>query len=190
MRSYARKGDTHSIPEGRSQCSRCKKHKDNIEFGYYRIPEDAPPDKKRTKVNSLCSECKSEYNTELRFLKSSIKPFITPPDWGEPCEACERPSYENQSNIPDGVNGTHGFVPDHDHEISTDLDNMVPENLFSFRGWSCKPCNTGGGSIGDTIAAVEKYLEYLKRARDFQNRSQIELKKKLDNINLMENFRQ
>ena len=81
-------------------------------------------------------------------------------------------------------------MPDHDHEISTDLDNMVPENLFSFRGWSCKPCNTGGGSIGDTIAAVEKYLEYLKRARDFQNRSQIELKKKLDNINLMENFRQ
>ena len=50
MRSYARKGDTHSIPEGRSQCSRCKKHKDNIEFGYYRIPEDAPPDKKEQKL--------------------------------------------------------------------------------------------------------------------------------------------
>ena len=72
MRSYARKGDTHSIPEGRSQCSRCKKHKDNIEFGYYRIPEDAPPDKKRTKVNSCTNSIPQRELSAVSYDRSYV----------------------------------------------------------------------------------------------------------------------
>jgi hypothetical protein len=35
----------------------------------------------------------------------------------------------------------------------------------AFRGWLCDSCNLGLGKLGDTIEAVERALEYLKRAQ-------------------------
>jgi hypothetical protein len=40
---------------------------------------------------------------------------------------------------------------DHDHTTG------------AFRGWLCNRCNLGLGHLGDTIASVEKALDYLRR---------------------------
>lgn len=40
---------------------------------------------------------------------------------------------------------------DHDHTTG------------AFRGWLCNRCNLGLGHLGDTIASVEKILDYLRR---------------------------
>lgn len=40
---------------------------------------------------------------------------------------------------------------DHDHDT------------LQFRGWLCEPCNTGIGTLGDTIEGLQKALEYLQR---------------------------
>jgi hypothetical protein len=35
-----------------------------------------------------------------------------------------------------------------------------------FRGWLCNRCNLGIGALGDSTAAIERALAYLKRAED------------------------
>lgn len=42
------------------------------------------------------------------------------------------------------------LVMDHDHESG------------NFRGWLCTPCNTGLGKLGDSIAGLQRAIEYLK----------------------------
>ena len=39
---------------------------------------------------------------------------------------------------------------DHDHKTG------------EFRGWLCRNCNTGLGSLGDTIEGLERGIKYLK----------------------------
>ena len=34
-----------------------------------------------------------------------------------------------------------------------------------FRGWLCHKCNTGIGMLGDSLGAVSKAVEYLKRIK-------------------------
>lgn len=64
------------------------------------------------------------------------------------CEACGGP--------PGGRNGRYGSLNlDHDHITG------------KFRGWLCDRCNKGLGSLGDSIAGLEKAIEYLTRAADY-----------------------
>ncbi len=55
------------------------------------------------------------------------------------CESCERDTTDVQMHL------------DHDHTTQ------------KFRGWLCNRCNLGLGHLGDTIASVEKALDYLRR---------------------------
>lgn len=55
------------------------------------------------------------------------------------CEACERDTTNVQMHI------------DHDHTTG------------KFRGWVCNRCNLGLGSLGDTVAGLERALAYLRR---------------------------
>ena len=52
-----------------------------------------------------------------------------------------------------GCSCSRGLSRDHDHATR------------AFRGWLCNACNIGLGKLGDTITAVERTLEYLKRAQ-------------------------
>ena len=49
--------------------------------------------------------------------------------------------------------GEKGLSLDHCHETG------------KFRGWLCHKCNTGIGMLGDSLGAVSKAVEYLKRIK-------------------------
>lgn len=74
------------------------------------------------------------------YRKKKGIPLATRP-CPEHCENCKRKLEPGKK--------TH---LDHDHTTG------------KFRGWLCNKCNLGLGALGDSIAAVEHTLEYLKRA--------------------------
>jgi hypothetical protein len=145
-----------NIPDGYSYCVSCKKKKHNHDFHWYVSPDD----KVRTRVNGSCRPCRSKLGKETNIIRKSVIPFVPRPSYGTLCEACERPVYERQGDIPENVDGTYAFSFDHDHDTN------------DFRGWICKPCNTGFGLLGDTYENVKIRLEYLERAKYHQNDSQ------------------
>jgi hypothetical protein len=51
------------------------------------------------------------------------------------------------------------LVADHDHV----LEALGFPGSETFRGWLCYRCNNGIGLLGDTIAGVQRALDYLKR---------------------------
>ena len=53
------------------------------------------------------------------------------------------------------------LVIDHDH----DLEELGFPPSETFRGWVCYACNAGIGRLGDTVAGVQRALDYLKRKR-------------------------
>ena len=57
---------------------------------------------------------------------------------GSCCEICEKQ--------------TEDLVLDHDHSSGI------------FRGWLCQTCNTSLGKLGDSIEAIEKVYNYLKKS--------------------------
>lgn len=57
------------------------------------------------------------------------------------CECCGKKSVNDKT-----------LCLDHDHVTG------------AFRGWLCHKCNTNIGALGDSIAGLQRALDYLKRA--------------------------
>mgnify|MGYP003661081454 CR=1 FL=1 len=131
-----------------TQCSVCWELKGPFGFTYY--AHRKTKDGCRLMVNTNCKVCAGKRSKELRKILKKFKHLKRPP-FGDPCESCEKPVHRN-------------WQLDHDHETG------------KFRGWLCKQCNTGIGSIGDTLDAVEKMRNYLIRAEQKKNKSQLLLK--------------
>ncbi len=163
-----RERDLTGIPAGTSVCATCKTEKDNTEFHWYTLSNrgKSTGTKKRKRVNGSCRPCRTKLGTETNRLKKKIVPLVPKPDYGCPCEACGRPVYANQSDIPPGVDGTYAWMFDHRH--GTD----------NFRGWICNPCNTGFGLLGDTAETVSLRLKYLENAEHNMNPSQMLLEER------------
>ena len=161
--------DITGIPEGFSSCVHCKTLKPNTDFHWYLSPEG----KARTRVCGWCRDCRSKNSKETEDLKKQIVPYSPKPIWEKPCEACLRPVYQRQSDIPVGVDGTYSFNFDHDKIKKI------------FRGWICTPCNTGFGLLGDTYESILTRVEYLKKAELNENESQ---KKYIENSTNLNQF--
>ena len=71
----------------------------------------------------------------------AIKKVFPPPKAGTPCACCGK---------------VDRLVVDHDWSID--------DPKTSFRGYICKSCNVGMGHLGDSLAGVQKAVDYLKRA--------------------------
>lgn len=97
-------------------------------------------------TNTNCVSCQKKLSKERSDIKKKFKD-LKPPEYGTPCDACDKPVYRN-------------WQLDHCHETG------------EFRGWTCKECNTGMGLLGDTVESLEKRVLYLKNAnaRNKQNR--------------------
>tara|TARA_Y100001951_G_C11038895_1_gene129121 strand:- start:98 stop:505 length:408 start_codon:yes stop_codon:yes gene_type:complete len=91
----------------------------------------------RRKKGMIVDKLKKEY--------SQLKPSIA-----DSCVICERTGYEL---IETGAwNGKRGpWTLDHDHKTEM------------FRGWICQHCNNGLGGFRDSIRALERAIEYLKK---------------------------
>ena len=83
----------------------------------------------------------------MRFLNDRANrrfPTGTPPEPTRPrpavCENCKKPEQGKRLAL------------DHDHETGV------------FRGWLCSNCNSGLGKLGDSIAALNRMIRYLRRA--------------------------
>ena len=151
------------IPEGQYICSTCKQTKDSTEFHWYEQTTDGRGrggNGKRKRVNGSCRECRNKLANETRNLKKEVLGFVPQPEYGELCEACHRPVYANQSDIPQGVDGTYAWMFDHCHDT------------VRFRGWICNPCNTGFGLLGDNAESVKYRLKYLIQAEENRTKSQ------------------
>jgi Recombination endonuclease VII len=79
-------------------------------------------------------EKKAASNRKLRGIPDPTRPLPMI------CECCNRPPGRKQLAV------------DHDHKTG------------KFRGWLCSRCNTGIGSLGDTMEAIELAVDYLRRS--------------------------
>lgn len=155
----------NGIPSGQYVCSTCKSLKDATEFHWYEEAKGRCGNGKRKRVNGSCRECRSKLAKETNKLKKEICGLVPQPAYGELCEACNRPVYANQSDIPQGVDGTYAWMFDHCHEKA------------EFRGWICNPCNTGFGLLGDNSESIKLRLKYLLDAEHNRTKSQLLLEK-------------
>ena len=74
---------------------------------------------------------------KFRGMPTPLRPEPQPPV----CECCAR----------DTTGDVKSLSLDHDHATG------------KFRGWLCHNCNLGIGRLGDTIEALERALQYLKK---------------------------
>lgn len=83
-------------------------------------------------------------NRESERLRARLKNWRTLPTPTRPepavCECCGKPDRKALSL-------------DHCHETN------------AFRGWLCSNCNLGIGKLGDTVEALQRALDYLKRSQ-------------------------
>ena len=133
------KRDLNKIPKGTCVCSVCKVEQDNLEYQWYKTRFTS--NGYRLRVNTNCKDCSKRISKELRKLKKKLTASHPQPKYGEPCDLCGNPVYKN-------------WQLDHCHDTG------------EFRGWLCKGCNTGLGSIGDTFESVVNALKYINRFED------------------------
>lgn len=83
-----------------------------------------------------CKSCSSEYNRGKNIAKKKAprKPVVP-----TACDCCGE------------VVEPSKLLLDHDHKT------------YVFRGWICKSCNSGIGSLGDNIEGLEQAIRYLKK---------------------------
>jgi hypothetical protein len=122
----------HNIPDGLCTCTICGIEQPNTEFPYYL--DRKTKDGFRLRTNKNCRTCRGKKSPELDKLKK----IHTRPPFGQPCDCCGKPVYEN-------------WQLDHCHDSG------------EFRGWLCKQCNTGLGSLGDTFDSIFKCAVYLQK---------------------------
>lgn len=136
----------HDIPPGHTKCSAmCGSVKDNTCFSFYK--NRRTNNGYRLMVNTNCIDCQKIIGGDRARIKKKFK-NIAPPPFDTPCELCKKPV-------------TRNWQLDHSHGT-----------IKEFRGWLCKPCNTGLGNLGDDLQSVRRAVEYLERAENHANPSQ------------------
>lgn len=141
------KRDLTNIPPGQTECSVCGVIKDNSEYSFYKNRHT--DNGYRLMVNTNCRDCSKIRSKERSAIKKKFKDLLPPP-FGTACECCGKPV-------------TRNWQLDHCHETG------------EFRGWLCKQCNTGLGNLGDTLESIKLAYEYLERAQNKTNKSQLDL---------------
>ena len=91
--------------------------------------------------NYYSKNCKPCIRQEQRKLQA-IKKLFPPPKAGTPCACCGK---------------VDRLVVDHGWSID--------DPKTSFRGYICRSCNVGMGHLGDSLAGVQKAVDYLERPR-------------------------
>ena len=81
----------------------------------------------------ICKDCVRDHRRTVRQIKETAPPKPTH------CENCGKETPPNLMRC------------DHDKETN------------KFRGWVCNNCNVGMGLLGDTLASLQKTVEYLSR---------------------------
>ena len=137
--------DLTNIPPGSTECSVCNTVKENSEFSFYKNRHT--DNGYRLMVNTNCRSCAQLRSKERSAIKKKFKD-IKPPEFGQPCECCGKPV-------------TRNWQLDHCHDT------------VDFRGWLCKQCNTGLGNLGDNLQSLQLAVEYLQRAEQNANPSQL-----------------
>ena len=140
-----------NIPKGKCVCSVCSVGKDNTEFQWYMNRHTK--DGYRLRVNTNCRSCSKKLGKELREIKKSILKEHPQPQYGNPCDMCGKLVYKNKASVPSGVDGVWGWQCDHDHDTN------------EFRGWICKKCNTGLGTLGDDLDSILRVVDYLSKKK-------------------------
>ena len=137
--------DLTNIPPGSTECSVCNTLKENSEFSFYKNRHTDIGD--RLMVNTNCRSCAQIKSRERSAIRKKFKD-VKPPEFGELCECCGKPV-------------TRNWQLDHCHDTG------------DFRGWLCKQCNTGLGNLGDNLQSLQLAVEYLQRAEQNANPSQL-----------------
>ena len=96
------------------------------------------PESGRTNIHGARRKCKTCYNTN-QSLVYQLKKENPYPHKDPTCSCCGTKSSSEVLNL------------DHCHASKV------------FRGWLCRSCNTGIGSLGDNIQGLRRALTYLRK---------------------------
>ena len=124
-----------------------------MQYDLFKLPEEDLSELE-TKVCRLCGEEKplSEYYSHPHYTGNIFKY----------CRSChiERTStaYYLKKTAPP-QNGRCDCCGRLEQKLMLDHDHNTKE----FRGWLCRSCNTGIGSLGDDIEGLEQAIKYLRR---------------------------
>jgi len=144
------KRNLENIPPGTCVCSICREKKNNIHFQWYLTRNTK--DGFRLQVNTNCLPCCKKRGKEVREAEKLAAKLGRPRSslqYGDKCDCCRKPVYENKASIPSGIVGRWSWQCDHDHDTG------------EFRGWICKSCNTGFGGLGDDKDSILRASVYL-----------------------------
>lgn len=86
-----------------------------------------------------CKSCSSAYNKGKNIAKKKAPHKPVEPTECACCKEITEPSK---------------LLLDHDH------------TTYEFRGWLCKSCNSGIGSLGDNIEGLERAITYLRNTKE------------------------
>jgi len=128
-----------SVESGTMLCRKCSTDKPYSQFREAAVIWETQPRKKHapkyTGVLRYCNSCSKAY-TESRKIAQKNAPPKPVHDFN--CKCCGSVTKPSSAHM------------DHDHIT------------HAFRGWLCRACNTGIGSLGDTVEGLEKAINYLK----------------------------
>ena len=126
-------------------CRKCNTYKPFSSFNPCAVEWET---QKRTKgirgvtgTARYCKECRDEYARTTAVAKKTAPPRPTE-DYA--CDICETITPASKLHL------------DHNH------------NTGKFRGWLCRTCNTGLGSLGDSQIGLQKAIDYLRRTEHEQ----------------------
>ena len=86
-----------------------------------------------------CRSCKTEYGKGKLIATKQAGPRPTEP---MPCECCGTVTPPEKLHL------------DHDHIT------------HAFRGWLCRTCNLGIGSLGDNVDGLQRAIAYLRKTNE------------------------
>jgi hypothetical protein len=118
------------------ECIKCGIHQDISNFNVMPSGE----------IKRTCRSCKAGHRAVINKLRAENKY----PDEDYSCPICTRTIQEIGRH---GQKSMQSWVLDHCHETET------------FRGWICKPCNTGIGQLQDNPDNAHRAFEYLVKHR-------------------------
>jgi hypothetical protein len=124
-------------------CRKCDQMKPLDNFFPAAVKYETEPREKgaasRTGGSRWCKDCSSTYYKGKAIANKQAGQRPTNPI---PCECCGIITPPDKLNL------------DHDHIT------------FDFRGWLCRSCNLGLGSLGDNIEGLEKAIAYLRKSNE------------------------
>ena len=101
----------------------------------------------KKEIKRTCKTCKRNH----QIVVNELRKINAYPDKNYVCPVCER-TLEEVSRL--GQPMLQKWVLDHCHDTET------------FRGWLCGNCNSGLGSMKDSIFRVTNALKYLKKHKE------------------------